>query len=112
MYSEIEASTKWCPHVRIPQGFKGGDNSAIASANLDEGSSNRCIASDCMMWRWQPLMADKAFEEAVKKAAIELNDKHPQRFKSGKHVLANREKYGLPENPTHGYCGLAGGFLT
>ncbi len=92
VYPEDEARTKWCPMVQ-------GDAT--------------CIASGCMMWRWQPLLADDAFKDAVIKARRELKQtKSDKQDDAAKHVLKNRAKYGLPPNPHLGYCGLAGEFLT
>ena len=49
--TEEEAKTKWCPHVRASI-----DGSPNASANKDNSdwdySKFKCIASDCMMWRY------------------------------------------------------------
>ena len=92
VYTEDVAETKFCP----------------ASTNLGE----MCVGAGCMAWRWKPLMADDAFKEAIQKAAEELGDRNPKRFKSLEHVIANRADYGLPTVPYLGYCGLAGGFLT
>ena len=54
MYTEEEAKTKWCPMVRI---FSGTSN-YVAACNknmLDrDKDKDRCIASNCMMWRWIP----------------------------------------------------------
>lgn len=67
-----------------------------------------CSGSRCMAWRWQPLMADDAWIEAVRKAAIDIDDKSHNRAKAAAHVNANRAEYGLPTKPYKGYCGLAG----
>lgn len=44
--AEEEAKTKWCPMVRC-------GNSAENCHSLDRNPEySRCIASECMMWRW------------------------------------------------------------
>ncbi len=85
--TEVEALDTWCPL---------------------RGNGLCCQGVGCMMWRWQPLMADDAFKEAVKKAALDIGDKHPSRPKAAAHVVANRAEYGLPDKPYKGYCGIAG----
>lgn len=51
--TEEEAKHKWCPEVRICDGI------APFAFNKHQGPEkvsdvpNRCIASDCMMWRWR-----------------------------------------------------------
>lgn len=67
-----------------------------------------CRAYKCMAWRWQELMTDDNWIEAVKKAAFEMDDKTPSRAKAAAHVNKNRALYGLPDRPYRGYCGLAG----
>lgn len=93
MMTEDEARKKWCPNL-------------LSLADIDVDI--HCVASDCMAWRWLPLMCDDAWIAAVKKAAEELGDKSPNRNKAAAHVNANRADYGLPTSPTHGFCGLAG----
>ena len=93
MMTEEEAKTKLCVHQR--------------PATLEFGA-NWCTASQCMAWRWLPLMADDAWVEAVKKAADDIGDKTTNRAKAAAHVNANRDAYGLPTKPFSGYCGLAG----
>lgn len=47
---EEEAKKKWCPMVRF---HVIETSSQTVYSNRDEDSlSSRCIASDCMMWRW------------------------------------------------------------
>jgi hypothetical protein len=70
--------------------------------------SKKCVGSLCMGWRWTPLMADHVFAEAVKKAAVLIDDKSPSKHKASEYVIANREKFGLPVAPFDGYCGRAG----
>jgi len=60
---EEEAKTKWCPHIQVTAAqsmndVEYGDN----RGNGDE--NHNCIASDCMMWKWdiilnRELAADK-----------------------------------------------------
>lgn len=97
MYEEEEAKLKRCCG---PEG-------------CGDGRPKRyCVASDCMAWRLQPLMADPAFAEAVKARAEKTGDKDPSRRDSAAYVLAHRSEYDLHDKPFMGYCGLAGGFLT
>ena len=59
---EEEAKKKWCPFVQvsaIPHGlalslFCNRDISLLVSPNDFDPATNitKCIASDCMMWRW------------------------------------------------------------
>lgn len=53
--TEEEAKKKWCPMVRHLSGDQDeSDNpcNRVGYGNvLDDGEWNRCIASDCMMWR-------------------------------------------------------------
>ncbi|MGW8145077.1 MAG: hypothetical protein ACWGN2_11830 [Anaerolineales bacterium] len=45
MYTEDEAKTKWCPEYQVSgaDGFNNRD---------DVPGYPRCIASECMHWRW------------------------------------------------------------
>lgn len=54
--TEDEAKTKWCPFVRVlldTPDLKGtGNRLSSLEADLDNPVQARCIASDCMAWRW------------------------------------------------------------
>jgi len=92
-YAEDEARTKFCP---------------IGQWKSSYDLMTYCRASECMMWQWQPLLADDKFKEAVQRAAEELKDTSPARKKAVAYVVANRLEYGLPDKPYKGYCGLTG----
>jgi hypothetical protein len=59
-------------------------------------------------WRYKDHETGPEWILAVKQAAEELGDTSPSRTKAAAHVMRNRAKYGLPETPTHSWCGLAG----
>ncbi len=53
--TEQEARTKWCPMARVST-YSVGNPAESAANRTDEGTpypASRCIASDCMMWRWE-----------------------------------------------------------
>lgn len=106
MKTEDEASLCWCPFVRQSATIDRSGFSFNRNTH-SPGLAAPCIASDCMSWRWEPLLADDRFAAAVKAAAEELGDTSPGRHKAAKHVIANRAAYGLPEKPFRGWCGLA-----
>lgn len=51
--TEAEAGTKWCPFVRLT----AENDRTYPMSNREkplgkDGEVTRCIASDCMAWRW------------------------------------------------------------
>jgi len=48
--NEEEAKKKWCPMVRISI----GDSACTNRGDIDKVASIACIASKCMLWRWNP----------------------------------------------------------
>jgi hypothetical protein len=84
--TEDEAKTKWCPQARCAaENVRGHllDAAGFNRMNHDAGwtsAGSRCIASDCMAWRWSPRYG--------------TNPENPA------------EAMTLP--PTDGYCGLSG----
>jgi len=54
---EDEAKTKWCPMARVCEGdddvLHGPFNRYHSGCEQGlDGKQSRCIASKCMMWRW------------------------------------------------------------
>lgn len=70
MHTEEEARTKWCPFDRTY---------LVAQIEIDAGEC-RCIASECMAWRWGD---QQTIQRRVKKADDEHADYLTARFKGG-----------------------------
>ena len=79
--TEDEAKERWCPMVRF---FNPNHSNALENRWMG-GSFDKCIASQCMMWR-----------------QYELSDEAKLGIQSAEEA---RIAYGLTER---GYCGLAG----
>lgn len=111
--TEDEAKEKWCPWARYETGQGRTANRWRQSLPENEPHALnpvpcRCIASACMAWRWTPITMTDEHIAAVKKAAIDLDDKSASRVKASRDVADNPEKYDLPTKPFRGFCGLAG----
>jgi len=87
--TELEAITKWCPHVRMSAFVRGAAvNRYFGGAQADE---RNCIASRCSQWRW----------------AEKRNPGFP--------IYADPKSTPIPEyvaDDKRGYCGLAGKPIT
>lgn len=61
LVTETEAKTKWCPMARVV-GAPGSEAAGISwnryPGDASPASSACCIASGCMMWRWEAGMVD------------------------------------------------------
>jgi hypothetical protein len=59
--TEDEAKTKWCPFYRlIPETeFDEGLDNRLIGLKEENLLSSRCLASECMAWRWDTLIADQ-----------------------------------------------------
>lgn len=96
MMTEQEARQRWCPFSRYSVYDKPSSNRWKQSAPESEPHALnpipcRCIASDCMAWRWHDEW-QSATEEGV----------------GGDLVVRLKRKQGEPKL---GYCGLAGAHL-
>lgn len=67
----------------------------------------RCIADDCAAWRWVPL-ASGILTDAVAARIAETGGGPVNHKKAVAWVMERRAELGIPTEPTHGYCGLAG----
>ena len=103
LVTEKEAKERWCPFAQ----FGSGCNRKLAESS-EPLSACMCIASQCMAWRWMPLMADQPFMDAIKDRMESSGDSHP---KAVKYVRTHLSDYGLPDKPFRGICGLAGALL-
>lgn len=77
--TEAEAASKWCPHSR---------QSDVGHWPYTTHGAYRCIASECMAWRWVP----------------------PEPYRPSPnmwHYLANKHRPS-PQRQPRGFCGLAG----
>lgn len=122
LLTEAEAKTKWCPFVRLVGGAQAADttggadvSSGVSGYNrvLISGSSNyltphagRCVASECMAWRWGPESQPK-WEVTFEGEKQEWNwdpsnhSAYKDRVKDVKRADVGRT----------GRCGLAGGMV-
>ncbi|KKT30205.1 MAG: hypothetical protein UW18_C0021G0004 [Microgenomates group bacterium GW2011_GWF1_44_10] len=73
MFTEQEAKDRWCPHVRFQDtepDSQPANSWSIHSSCSDENKYGternpkicRCIASECMMWRWENDLKSKGGE--------------------------------------------------
>jgi len=88
--TEQEAKTKWCPMVRH---VKDQEGNFYTTNGCNSSGFETCIASDCMMWRWQ-------YQE-------EKREGHD----GGKELLLKRGVqvgYDVYKLEATGYCGLGG----
>lgn len=99
MHTEDEAKKLWCPMVR----------EATMEGNNRDGPEHYavCLASGCAFWRWLPLTtAEPGWKEAMKT----LIDEGMNNAQAAKEIQKpeTKRRFGLPEKPYRGFCGLAG----
>lgn len=73
-------------------------------------ATENCRAGKCMYWRWVPLLnTDPEFKAAIQTVMAENEWSGPGHHKKAVEIVeANRSKYGLPDQPVKGFCGVAG----
>ena len=106
--TEDEARKKWCPFVRA--GNEAGCNRSVLNA---EGYLDKCIASECMAWRWAAQSYEYKTTEAVwHEGGLGIEIVPPagdgwEQIDEGiidfHHIPWRR-----PKPIRHGYCGLSG----
>jgi hypothetical protein len=99
MHTEDETKKKWCPMARVQQASEGNEpigepfnrqwkQEGLSGHHSIAIKATQCIASDCMMWRWNMDYESMTEEGHGGDVIIRLKRK------------ANE--------PKMGYCGLAG----
>lgn len=86
-----------------------------------KGTSAKCEAETCILWRWSPLSSDDPrFSGAIKRECVmlaqskadETGEKpkphHLYHKKAVSNVMRDPEAYGVPVAPEKGWCGLGG----
>jgi len=106
MHTEGRARSKWCPFARVPY-WDEGEPPAVAINRFGDGGIDdvgnsalrfRCIASDCMSWRWDTKLNDDIFKDA-REVYRDTEDPEPWR---------DSPEWQDAKNRRHGYCGLSG----
>ena len=105
--TEEEAKTKWCPMARVDlsdgQESKDGYPVTFAMAGVNRLDGNLpikgslCLASGCMMWRWNEQVAKLKYPQDAKDTAGRWDQSIIKTYPN---------EYELAERT--GYCGLAG----
>lgn len=57
LMTEDEARTKWCPFTRHAYSVGNLGVTSVNRGNFLEPNECRCIASECMAWRWHHMFA-------------------------------------------------------
>jgi hypothetical protein len=107
MITEDQAKERWCPFARYAIFSRHGQSSAANRLGDDNGlhinhKSCRCIASQCMAWRWERIV-DENLIEAIKRYRSETG----AGLHEAKAFVEAHPEYRTAPPPTRGYCGLA-----
>lgn len=99
LLSEKDARQKWCPFARSYYATSVGEAGGMAGAGVNrsdpipqEGVGSRCVASDCMAWRF----------------VVEHEPLTPEEMRSAGFALGLAAALKPIIEPMRGCCGLAG----
>jgi hypothetical protein len=87
--TEKQAKRKWCPFTRVIH--TAGDVPLPANRFSDgqRATATRCIASDCMMWRWTGSAPERGYcGLAGRPEVLELHDQDRSELDSPSSLLA------------------------
>jgi len=101
--TEQEARTKWCPMARVST-YSVGNPAESAANRTDEGTpypASRCIASDCMMWRWDGDEKEYTFTKQWEDGW----EYEPYRSEV---TLQLNDRWARSNHSRKGHCGLGG----
>lgn len=97
MKTEEEARKSWCPYANVYVPHQQIGSSGNRGLNDIRQGYARCIASECMAWRWCYRPGQVVMVEV------------PAGTDAAGTVYTNQKPMaGKAEPPIHGYCGLAG----
>lgn len=109
--TEEEARKRWCPFVRFEDGFNRG---AIDPMNRPEKSDDfvpRCIASDCMAWRFGKSQHGEVVETVSMNKVPVRPGSYEDGWQVGQSKISANDEGGTWERREivrQGCCGLAG----
>lgn len=107
MLTEAKARTKWCPQALHQSG--GEEPAANRWADRDGHHPNpaecRCLASECMAWRWAAMPAEFPMLEAEAEALVARDDNYEL---AGACPSTSTSNIMVRRIATTGFCGLAG----
>lgn len=106
--TEEQAREKWCPFVRLAVDPKGpflASNRVESTADFlkvgeDTEFNSRCLASDCMAWRWE-------YEYARTEKESKLRPGDPDLDNQGWEMLSESSDQKYWRRRVGGFCGLA-----
>lgn len=110
--TEDKAKTKWCPFARVSRNG-GGNRYPMDNDLADATAFARCIASDCMAWRWNEKPGHEYDERWIDKPAGEMNPPFsncPEDYEVSMCGIgySYRAQKQIGDRPGTGHCGITG----